>query len=277
MGLKEMIDPRLIAKLGPHFWQKLYFFYYVAHFKSLSQAATHLNVGKSSISKALQALEYRFKTVLIHRETRCLTLTEPGQSVFDCVKKMLSTTEQIQKLLERSVPLKVFALTLVVPEWILCDYLVGPLNQFGQDCLTIKLEIKIDEKIENSTKIKSGVNIQLGLISNPSFIQKPLLTLESGIYASTPYLNQKGIPLKTSDLSQYQLIGLKTVDPVLFEHMNWHCDRSAEKPRRSDPLLSVHDRASLIKMAKKSSGVIAYIQNHCLISSNKCNRAQVYH
>jgi DNA-binding transcriptional LysR family regulator len=58
-------------------------FVVVAEAGSISEAARHLRLSKSVISDRLAELERSVGTVLLHRTTRKLTLTEDGAAFLD--------------------------------------------------------------------------------------------------------------------------------------------------------------------------------------------------
>lgn len=55
----------------------------------LSEAAAHLNVSPSAVSKSLAQLESQLGTTLIKRTTRSFTLTEPGQYLYNRATQLL--------------------------------------------------------------------------------------------------------------------------------------------------------------------------------------------
>ncbi|MBP9729642.1 MAG: LysR family transcriptional regulator [Gammaproteobacteria bacterium] len=253
-----MFKPDTVLKLGPHFWQKLYCFYWVAHFQSLSQAALHLNVSKSSVTKALQALESRFEAVLIQRQNRYLGLTKVGEEVFDKMQGLLGTLGQIQTLMEGSTQPMPPQWIFKIPEWVFCDYLFKALDPFGQPFVDWVWQPSLPEA-ETIELVDNSICFEFKRSQNPSLIQKPLGVFESGIYASTRTLSQQGIPLSLSDLSRHRLIGFESPDPILKEHLNWHRPHLGfDTP--TDVLL--HNHLNLIPVAEEDGGIIAYFKNH---------------
>ncbi len=253
-----MLKPNTVFKLGPHFWQKLHYFYWVAHFQSLSQAALYLHVSKSSLSKALQALESRFEAVLIQRKNRCLGLTPAGQAVFEKVHSLLGTLAQIQTLVEDPSQRIPPPWILRMPEWVFCDYHFKALQLLGQPFVDWLWQPSLPET-EVTASSDEVISFAFKRSQNLSLIQKPLGLFESGIYASPKTLKQQGIPLRLSDLSSHRLIGFESSDPILNEHLNWHRHHLGDKPTE---VLWIHNHLNLIRVAEQEGGMIAYFKNH---------------
>ncbi len=253
-----MFKPDKVLKLGPHFWQKLYCFYWVAHFQNLSQAALHLSISPSSVTKAVQALEFRFKAVLIHRKSnRCLGLTAAGQEVFEKMQGFLSTLEQIQALIEGSTQRMPPRWIFKMPEWVLCDYLFKALHPFGQpfvDWLWLP-SLPGTEALESRDEV---ISFEFKRSQDPNLIQKPLGRFESGIYASPRTLSQQGIPSSLRALSGHRLIGFESPDPILNEHLNWHRHHLGVETTTE----VFRNHLNLIRVAEEDGGFIAYFKNH---------------
>jgi len=169
-----MFKAHNLLKLGPHFWQKLYCFYWVAHFQNLSQAALHLNTSASSVTKALKDLECRFKAVLIQRRSnRCLGLTKTGQEVFEKMQGFLSILEQIQTLVEGSTQGTSPRWIFKMPEWIFCDYLFKALHPFGQPFVDWLWQPALPQT-EDLASSDEVIRFEFERSHNPDLIQKPL-------------------------------------------------------------------------------------------------------
>ena len=254
-----MFKPHNVLKLGPHFWQKLYCFYWVAHFQNLSQAALYLNISPSSVTKAVQALEFRFKAVLIERKSnRCLGLTKAGQEVFEKMQGFLSTLEQIQALIEGSTQRIPPRWIFKMPEWVFCDYVFEALHLFGQPFVDWFWQPALPEDaLESRDEV---ISFEFKRSQNPSLIQKPLGLFESGIYASPRTLRQKGIPPSLRALSGHRLIGFESPDPILNEHLNWH-RHHVDIDAKTD-VLWLQNHLNCIRVAEEDGGFMAYFKNH---------------
>jgi DNA-binding transcriptional LysR family regulator len=81
-------------KVGPHFFYKLYCFYFVVHCGSYSKASDYLHISPSSLTHMIQDLEERLKMCLLHRKGKCLLHLSPQGT------QILSYSTQLVKLLE---------------------------------------------------------------------------------------------------------------------------------------------------------------------------------
>lgn len=252
-----MFKPHTILKLGPHFWQKLYCFYHVAFFRSLSKAATYLEVDKGSLSRSLQALEYRLNQGLIQREVEPWALTEAGWQLFKATEILLETLKTVETLLStKSAP--TVELPLSIPEWLLCDYWAEALHQW-------KAYERVPLRLKTATDTLCTVRVELessALSLEPSWIKKPLGSIRSGLYASPSYCNHHGRPFKKEQLAQHRLIACESSDPILRAHLNWHLNSELQ------PVFTVHERSHLIKLAQGHAGIIAYLHNHPDLKTN---------
>lgn len=62
----------------------LKFFYYVARYQSVTEAAEKLFVTQSAVSKQLKSLEDSLGIEIFFREGRMLKLTQDGEVLFEC-------------------------------------------------------------------------------------------------------------------------------------------------------------------------------------------------
>jgi DNA-binding transcriptional LysR family regulator len=81
-------------RVGPHFFYKLYCFYFVIHCGSYRKASDYLHISPSSLTHMIQDLEARLKMCLLHRKGKCLLHLSPQGT------QILSYSTQLVKLLE---------------------------------------------------------------------------------------------------------------------------------------------------------------------------------
>ena len=174
-----------IPQLKPSFWKPLYYFYYVAYFGSYSKAALALNITRSSLTRAIKVLEARLKTPLFVRSTRHVSLTAEGLDILGHTKHLLGTLKKIEQLSEAKAFVKTESLHLFVAESLLGDYwmeaLLGFQHKHPQCSITI---YPAQNGLAQLSPKQHRIYIRLGLEQNSTWVQKPLLGFEGGLYAS---------------------------------------------------------------------------------------------
>lgn len=251
-----------IPQLAPAYWHKIYYFYYVAHFRSYSQAAQVLHIAQSSLSRAVKDLEQRLNTVLLVRDSPRLSLTPGGKTMVAHVQMILETLKKIEheaKLLQKPNP---ESMVLWVEEPLLCDYLLKPLLNFQQQRSDLKLEIRSRACLGPMPPAKHLISIDLGFDPGSKRIQKPLLRFESGLYASQSYLQRWEPPLTLEDLSKHPLLLLNESIPGFFEDMNWHDALLKQKSSEKLSRCIVHTPEHLLSMARAGFGIMAWVKGH---------------
>lgn len=70
----------------------------VAELASFTQAASSMGLPKASVSNAVQQLEARLGTRLLHRTTRKVQVTQDGQVFYERSKDLLADVNEMQTL-----------------------------------------------------------------------------------------------------------------------------------------------------------------------------------
>ena len=82
--------------------EDLYTFNVVAHKKSISKSAEHLNSVQSNITARIKRLENEYNTPLFYRHRQGVTLTPTGATLLDYIEKIISLLEDSKKVIKHS-------------------------------------------------------------------------------------------------------------------------------------------------------------------------------
>jgi LysR family nitrogen assimilation transcriptional regulator len=80
--------------------RQLEFFVHVAELGSFTRAANLLSIAQPVLSRQVRALEVEFRQVLLERNGRGVTVTEPGRRLLDHGRSILAQVERVQADME---------------------------------------------------------------------------------------------------------------------------------------------------------------------------------
>ena len=178
----------------------------VVELGSFSKAAKVLNMAPSSVTRAIDNLEYMLKSELFKRSTRKLFLTDKGHIFLDGAFNLVSDSDSLLMSMTKKNE---------EPEGILR---ISVFESFGRlnvcpiipEFLTKYPKVKIEIELENRLVDLSGENIDLAIrIGSPADSNLKYLNLvpnRTFICASPDYLSKHENILQPEDLSSHNCL-----------------------------------------------------------------------
>ena len=238
-------------------WDKLRIFHAVAEAGSFTHAGETLNLSQSAVSRQIHSLEERLGVSLFHRHARGLILTEPGELLFRNVREIfvkLSVTEAM--LMEGKDrpkgPLKVTTTVAFGSAW-----LTPQMKEFLELYPEIDVSlVLLDTELDLGMR-EADCAIRFAPPRQPDLIQRPLMSMQSKLYASPDYLEQYGIPMTPADLDQHRIIVYGEDAPQPTSTINWllTAGQDGGQPRR--PVLKVNNIYGMFRSVVSGVGIAA--------------------
>lgn len=173
---------------------------------SLSAAARALQTSPAMASKRLSRLEQRLGVRLIHRTTRKLVLTAPGERFYEDVKRILGAIDEAEGRLigirsEPSGPLRVSA-----PTSFGRLHIAPALNLFLEQYPLVELELDLTD--ENVDLYMDRVDLAVRITSDiPGNANAWRLAANHRILCASPdYIARHGAPADFNELQRHRLI-----------------------------------------------------------------------
>jgi DNA-binding transcriptional LysR family regulator len=236
-------------------WDKLRIFYIVAQTKNITKASERLGVSQSAVSRQITTLEASLKTSLFHRRARGLLLTEQGEillkTVSDFFQKLSIAENALMEVEDR--PKGVLRVTTTYSFG--ATWLTSQMKEFGELYPDIRIDLILHDDEVNLNMGEADVAIRMYPTQNPNLIQKPLVTLHSGLYASNDYLRLYNIPKTIEDLSEHRILVLNNRDMKPHEQYRWLLDKAEEKNVHLNICYSVNNLMSLLRAVKSGMGI----------------------
>lgn len=178
----------------------------VAELGSFTKAADSLGLPKASVSQAVQQLENRLGTQLLHRTTRKVQLTPDGQVFYERGKDLLTEMDELDSLFQGD-DASISGLIRVDMSYPMARNVVIPhlpefLNRYPN------LQVDLSSTDRRVDPIAEGFDcvVRTGALTDSGLIVRHIGELPQTNFASPAYLAKYGEPKQLEDLSRHWLI-----------------------------------------------------------------------
>ena len=234
-----------------------------------SAAARKLNVSTSVVSKRVTQLEAQIGTVLFHRSTRQLRLTEAGQRYVHRARSVVAEVgDLLSRMGEKDRDL-VDHLRIKAPTSLTIARLADVFSTFQTQNPRLKLEIVlIDRPVDPVTE---GFDIAIGAFPHSfgGVVDEPLYPIKRLLCASPSYLKTQSTPRHPRDLIDHRCLSFLPTGP------EWMFDGPRGRITiQVRPMLSSNEGHVLVKSAIAGNG-IAFISHYLVADALDSGRLQV--
>jgi DNA-binding transcriptional LysR family regulator len=188
---------------------ELQIFAFIVQEMSFTRAADALEVSKAAVSRAIASLENRLGTRLFERTTRRLRLTEAGEIYLAYARRALEEAEDGEAAVSKLTDQPRGTLRIAMPVTLAQSSVAPKLAQFLQTYPELKLEITL--KGGQIDPIAQRVDVVFQTTrpeTDAQTIQKRMVTVPLGIYASRRYLAAASPLRMPQDLAQHSCLTL---------------------------------------------------------------------
>src|SRR5271155_3461039 len=180
---------------------------------SFVAAAVRLDLSTAMVSKHVMHLEKRLGTRLLNRNSRTLSLTEPGRVYFDRCKTILEDLENTELELGSFGNSPRGTLRVTVPTWFanrrMTEFIAIYRSRYPEVLLDIAFEDRVVDLVEEGIDV--GVRVTSGSLA-PGLVARPVRRLFFPISASRDYIRRRGAPTSPADLVNHECAGLAGLD-----------------------------------------------------------------
>jgi DNA-binding transcriptional LysR family regulator len=226
----------------------------VARHGSFVRASEALRQSNSAISKAVTRLEKSLDVRLFKRSTRHLLLTEEGRSYFGSCERILSELERAQDEVRGGTRAPRGSLRLHFPLLWAREVIMPAVPDFIRRYPNITLQLIFSEIIVDQ---HSGfdISVQLQLVQDKQYLQRPLIPTRSIIAASPEYLRRAGTPTHPDELAQHVCLRFMLADRN--RPTPWHFTMNdAVEQRTMQGRVDVSDPQAMVAGALAGTGLI---------------------
>lgn len=181
----------------------------VAETGSYSAAATRLGVTPAAVSRAVARLEAELGVALLHRTTRRVSLSAPGEVFLERCREAISQVRDARELvaLAQSEPVGDLTLSLSV---ILGRVLIGQLGRFLARHPGLHLHLHFTDRYSHLIEDGIDVAIRIGELDDSSLVARRLGRTRWATVAAPAYLGRHGAPQAPEDLAQHNCLKFRS-------------------------------------------------------------------
>lgn len=187
-------------------FEEMQLFIAVVNCGSLTGAANHLDIPKSTLSRRLRKLEESLGARLLERTTRRLQLTEAGLDFFDRCEQIIEQVELARMEVIDKQHMPVGKLSIYAPSEFSQYKLQVFAGEFAQAYPGLHIEFVSGAGKPHLLEDNIDIMIHVDEPQDSSFIARKIAVANTNYYASPSYLERCGVPSTPEDLYQHDCI-----------------------------------------------------------------------
>lgn len=172
---------------------------------SFTAAAAALEIRKSSVSRAVAALEADLGIRLLHRTTRKLSLTDAGRSYYAHAHDALAALEEARQAVS-SLGAEARGIVRVTAPVDLAGDLAAVAQAFLREHPEVRIETSLTARYVDLVKEGFDLAVRAGTLVDSSLLARKVRDTEVGLFASPAYLAEAGRPRRLADLASHACI-----------------------------------------------------------------------
>lgn len=173
--------------------------------RGFSKAAAVKGLPKATVSTAIQRLETRLNTQLLHRTTRQVALTTDGEVFYQRCLDLVSEADDMYGMFLQKTNIS-GKIRVGLPLRLASMFLFPKLSEFLSSHPDIDVEVSTTDRYADIVSEGIDCVIRVGTLADSNLIAKPLGELHLITCASPDYIEQYGMPTSLYDLQQHYLV-----------------------------------------------------------------------
>ena len=181
-------------------------------------AAERMNLSTAMVSKHVANVEKRLGVRLLNRNTRTLSLTEPGRVYFERCKTILDDLEATELELGSLGTAPRGTLRVTCPSWFARQRMADVLADFRRSYPEILIDMSFEDRIVDLVEEGYDLALRVTLEDSlpPGLIARPVRSIPVLLAASREYVKRNGAPQSPAQLAQHDFIAIGSRDTIAF-------------------------------------------------------------
>jgi DNA-binding transcriptional LysR family regulator len=182
---------------------------------SFVAAAERLDLSTAMVSKHVMHAEKRLGVRLLNRNSRTLSLTEPGRVYFERCKTILEDLEATELELGSFGAAPRGTLRITCPSWFDGRRVADLLAEFRRRYPEVVLDVSFEDRLVDL--VEEGCDVAMRVTAHPdslpaALIARPVRSVQFYMGGSREYLKSKGTPKVPEDLAHHDCVAVGSAD-----------------------------------------------------------------
>ena len=178
---------------------------------SFVSAAERLELSTAMVSKHVMSVEKRLGIRLLNRNSRTLSLTEPGRMYFERCKTILDDLQDAELELASFGTAPRGTLRISCPSWFTTQRWANKLALFQRRYPDIIVDVSFEDRIVDL--VEEGYDLALRVTPDPAslaahLIARPVRPMAFYVAASREYLRRNAAPESLDDLANHAFVAV---------------------------------------------------------------------
>jgi DNA-binding transcriptional LysR family regulator len=169
------------------------------------------------VSKHVMHAEKRLGVRLLNRNSRTLSLTEPGRVYFERCKTVLDDLEATELELGSLSAAPRGTLRVTCPSWFVGQRLADLLAEYRRRCPEVVLDLSFEDRVVDL--VDEGYDLALRVARSSDslgsgLVARPLRSATFYLAASREYVKRNGAPKSAEDLSHHDFVAVGNLNSL---------------------------------------------------------------
>jgi DNA-binding transcriptional LysR family regulator len=183
---------------------------------SFVAAAERLDLSTAMVSKHVAHVEKRLGVRVLNRNSRTLSLTEPGSVYFERCKIILDDLEATELELGSLGTVPRGTVRITCPSWFARQRFADLLAEFRLRYPEILVDVSFEDR--RVDLVEEGYDLALRVTREsslaPGLIARPIRPVSFFIAASREYLKRHGVPKCPEELAHHDFVAVGNIDAI---------------------------------------------------------------